>query len=412
MAHIMFVEASLTGAGRKAIEYAKEQGYRVTLMTRNAGLYPDDLLGLVNSTCVCDTNSILRLSDAALKQNKLFHIDGVATTADFFVPQTSFIGNLLNLPSITYANALCARNKYLMRCVLKNIMPHVNPQFILADDIDTAMEFARETGFPIVAKPQDQNDSINVKKISDEAELADYMDVAQGWSVNSAGQTIENGVLLEGFIDGSEYSVETCQSFYEHIQLIGVTRKDDFIGLQHGNFTEDGLSFPVVSNVASVLFSTVSEVLRTLGITCGVIHTECRHKNGDVKILEVNPRLAGDMLGSHAIELALGVSPVAMLVEIALGKNIIWTSTQKLGAAIIGIKTEKQGRFLRINNLEQIRKMPGVRHVAIWSKPGIMVGHAYSNADLLGRIVTQGRDADEAITLARTAANRCVVEVL
>lgn len=412
MTHVVFVEASKTGAGRKAIEYAKSRGYFVTLMTRNSRLYSADFLEGVDVVLECNTNSSSELSLKANQLNQSNRIDGVTTTADLFVPQASLIANLLGLPSIEYQNAMGVRNKYGMRSALDRECPSLNPPFCLAEDVATALAFAKKVGFPLVAKPQDQNDSINVKKINNEEDLTLYFKNATSWTINSAGQSVAKEVLMEGYIDGPEFSIETCQSFGKEIQLMGVTKKEDFIGLHHGNFTEDGLSFPVRSSDAKVLFDAVAVALQRLGITCGVIHTECRLEHGQVKIVEVNPRLAGDMLGSHAIELALGASPIEMLVEIALGKDVQWKPTQDLGAAIIGIKTERNGRFVGVRNLEDILKMPGVHYITIWSPPGTFVGHAYSNADLLGRIVTQGNSPDDAIAFARAAASHCDVEVV
>ncbi len=412
MPHILFVEASQTGAGKKAIEYARSKKYSVTLATRNPDIYAADILEDVDEVFGCNTNSI---QDLAIKTSRLHQknrIDGVTTTADMFVPQATFVGNVLRLPSMKYSNALGVRNKYLMRCTLERELSCLNPPFFLAENVSEAMMFVKKTGYPIIAKPQDQNDSIDVKKIGNNGDLAQYISDAASWSSNSAGQSSAKEVLLEGYIDGPEYSVETCQSLGKKIQLMGVTKKDDFVGLQHGNFTEDGLSFPVRSAESKILFKAVADALQKLGVTCGVIHTECRIERNQVKIVEVNPRLAGDMLGSHAIELALGANPVEMLVEIALGKEVQWKPTQKLGAAIIGIKTEKSGCFCGVRNLEQIKKMPGVHYIAIWSAPGAIVGHAYSNADLLGRIVTQGNTPEEAIAFARAAANSCDVEVV
>lgn len=57
MKHIVFVEASQTGAGIKAIEYANSKGYSVTLLTRKPELYSDDILKKVDQIWQCDTNS-------------------------------------------------------------------------------------------------------------------------------------------------------------------------------------------------------------------------------------------------------------------------------------------------------------------------------------------------------------------
>lgn len=318
--------------------------------------------------------------------------------------------NILDLPSMPYASALKARNKYLMRCVLNRAFPEINPKFSLANHYEEALKFAKENGFPIIAKPQDQNDSLNVKKISNEKELSIYMEESKKWM--SAPLSFK-GVLLEGYIDGQEYSVETIQSKNGDIHLMGITRKDLFLGSDKGNFTELGASFPVDNNQTKNLFKEVSRALKLLNIDCGAIHTECRvDRNGNIKILEINPRLAGDMLGSHVIELATGESAVEKLVEVALGNNITWKPKKHQGAALIGISCSQKGIYEGIENLDEVLKMQGVKYINIWTKIGMEVQPAlFSNAQLIGRIVTEGKDPDEARDLGKKAVNICKIKI-
>jgi biotin carboxylase len=414
MKHILFIEASQTGAGLKTIEYAKSKGYFVTLVTRFSASYSETLLKLIDKILVCETNSNQTLLTQINLYNQHKKIDGITTTADCYVPQAALAANVLDLPSMPYTAALTARNKYLMRCALNRVFPTLNPKFTLVDNYEEASLFARTNGFPLIAKPLDQNDSENVKKIYDKTYLLQYIENAKKWDKNSFGQVLSKKVLLETYISGEEYSVETIQAKNDEIKLMGITKKDAFLGEDMGHFTELSASFPIKNQETKKIFANIAQALTLLKIHCCAAHTECRiDENGALKLLEINPRLAGDMLGSHVIELATGENAAGKLVEVALGHSINWEPKQDKGAALIGISCHQSGFFIGIENLQEVLMMPGIAYINIWTKIGTLIKPAlFSNNELIGRIVAQGENAEEAKKLAEKAFTACRIQVV
>lgn len=414
MKHIVFIEASQTGAGLKTAEYTKNKGYFVTLLTRTLDSHSDTLLKLMDEVLVCDTNSNEELLTQINLCDQRRKIDGITTTADCYVPQASLAANVLGLPAMPYSAALKGRNKYLMRCALNRVFPALNPKFTLVNNYKDSLLFAEANGFPFIAKPQDQNDSSNVKKICDKNDLLSYMENVKTWDKNSFDQILSKNVLLEAYIPGEEYSVETIQAKNDEIKLMGITQKDSFLGEDIGYFTELSASFPSQTLKTKNIFDKVSQALKLLEINCCAAHTECRiNDRGELKLLEINPRLAGDMLGSHVIELATGENAAEKVVEVALGNSISWEPKKDKGAALIGISCHQTGIFVGIENLHEVLMMPGVEYINIWTKKGSLISPAlFSNKDLIGRIVTQGRDAEEAKELAKKAFEICKIKMV
>lgn len=411
--HICFVEASTSGAGEVANRLAKKKGCFVTLFTRDAGAYSPAILEHVDQVTVCETNDPDQLVEHVRKLARTRPVDGITTTADFYVPQASKAAEEMGLPSLTYKAASEVRNKYRMRVNLERFCPELNPPFRLVHDTDEALDAAESWGYPFIAKPQDGNDSLDVNLIRDEAELFDYMRRAETWGLNSAGQPFAKGVLLEGYIDGLnedglEPSVETMQFKGGRLELIGVTHKV-LVGFERGHFAEIGSNFAARSERADILFGAVSKALSKLDIDCGVIHTELRIQNGQPKILEINPRLIGDKVGSHVIELALGTSPVDALIDIALGDERPWRPTTDRAAAILGICMPRLGRFCGIENMDELRRMPGVAHVLLNTEIGKRIDVPSSNRDVLAQVITAGDTREEALELARRATERARV---
>jgi biotin carboxylase len=402
---------SMTGAGEKALEYCWERGYAVTLVSRVPERY-EPVLRCPTRLVRAETNDFDEVERTVRRIDAGHRIDGVTTTHDLYVPQAALGAEVLNLPGMPYRAAATVRNKYRMRSALARHHPHLCPRFRVVGGVDDALATAREWGFPVIAKPQNANNSWGVRRLDSEDDLVSYMGDTARWDTNVGGQRLADGVLMESYIDGRECSVETVQGKGGRIQLIGVTGKE-LAGAEYGSFIERGIFFPADVPEVPLLFREVSGALQTLGVDCGVIHTECRVHDGGVKILEVNPRVVGDMTGSHMIELALGASPIALVVEAALGAEVVWRPTRQRAAGKFGVCMPETGVFGGIANLEPLRSLPGVAHIRVMAE----VGQRYfrpprSNLDLIARIVCSGATPGEALRRAKDAVDQASVRVL
>ncbi|WP_186646207.1 ATP-grasp domain-containing protein [Fluviispira vulneris] len=410
--HIVFIELSLTGAGEKTIEYAKSVGYKVTLITKNKNLNQYDFLKDI-SIIDCNTNDHHELIKTLTCLNQINPIDGITTTNDFYVPEAALAASEFNCISMGYKSALSARNKYLTRVILNEKCPELNPAFTLAVDINDAIPFVDKVGFPIITKPQNANDSIFVVKISDHKDLQKYFEEFKKFEYLSSGQKISKEILLEKYIDGQEFSCETFQEYGGKRHLLGIMRKDDFIGIENkGEFVEQSASFPYISECNNFYFSQIEKALDALSICCGVIHTEFRvDNNGFVKIVEVNPRIIGDMMGSHGIPLATGINTAQAIVDIALGIPLkLEKNNKNIGVAVIGLHAFQSGKLKNIN-LDTLKEMPGVEYINIWKPFNSEVCYPSSNADLIGRVLVSGENAEQAIGRARKVYEKSIVEV-
>jgi cysteine synthase A len=384
--HVVFVEMSMTGAGEAAVAYAAGAGYQVSVLTRTPERVPPGPARAVG----CDTTDWAALR-AALEQ--LAPVHGVTTTHDLFVPQAALAAEHLGLPGMGHQAAAGVRNKHQMRQRLQHTCPELNPPFRLVHDVEEALAEAAAWGYPVVAKPQDANDSWNVLRVDHPDQLAAYMRAVADWTWDSP---LAPGVLLEGYVDGAEFSVETAQHAGGSLQLLGVTIKE-LAGTEEGHFAEVGTSFPLLGGPAEHIFQAVGRGLAALGVDCGVIHTEVRVRGDAVTVLEVNPRLAGDMLGSHAIEAALGASAIEQVVEIALGHPAPWRPTRHGGSANWGICLPRTGRFGGIANEAELRADPAV--VVLRQMVGVGSTCRWppeSNGDFAARVVTRGDTAEQA----------------
>lgn len=400
--HVVFVELSVTGAGQRAVEYGMNAGYYVTVLTQNADQY-GFLKGLSHLKVIeCNTTDLDGLVAQAKLVDRTRKINGITTTADFFVPQAARLCEVFGLPSMSYKAAAGVRNKFIMRTNLARWVPHLNPQFALAYSLEEALETVSEWGYPLVLKPQNGNDSLYVQLIHSDEELTQYFAESEEWLRDSS---MEKGILLESHLDGPEYHVETLQYKGADICLLGIGRKI-LADTDQGYFAELGSIFPVEDIYTDKLFHEVATALRMLNIDCGVIHTECRVVDGDVKILEINPRLAGDMVGSHIIELTRGLNAVGHVIEISLNRPMPCHPIRHRTAVLNGICMPASGIFRGIANPDEVSRYPGVEVIREMAPRGQFCRvPPRSNADFIGRLIAVADDPDEALRLAQTAVN-------
>jgi len=319
------------------------------------------------------------------------------------VPIAALAARELGLPGMPPESARLARNKHAMRERLRARAPELNPRFALVASGQDASAAARGWGWPIIAKPVDENDGANVRLIRTDQELAQYMVHAGEWTVNGSGQQRCRDVLLEEFVDAPEYSVETLQCMGGDLQLMGVTIKE-VIGIERGCFVEVGHHFPASDEaLVARLFAATRAGLEALEIDCGTIHTECRVRGDEVKIMEINPRLAGGKIGSHLIEMATGENPCRAVVDIAMGERFIWSPPRSGGAALRKLWSDRDGIFQGLDD------PPGMSHdtaVEILLPPGTRVRPPENNGDTLVAFLAADETAERARARVVAATNR------
>lgn len=409
--HVVFVEMSTTGAGEACVAYCVDRGYAITVLAQDPARYER----LVDTARVrlarCDTESRAELLRGVREVHARLPIDAVTTTQDLYVPQAALAAAELGLPGMSYEAATGVRNKYRMRRTLARTCPDLNPPFRLVSSGQEARAAAREWGYPVVGKPPNANDSWNVRRIDSDDELDGYVRQAAGWMRDGTFPNLVDGILLEGFVDGADYSVETVQYRARDIELLAVSRRE-LMGEEHGLFAEAGDLLPVEGPLADRLYAAAARALHHLGVDCGVIHTECRVSGEDVKIIEVNPRLAGNRLGSQMIEIAYGASAVQQVVQTALDEYVPWRPTRRRGAGGYCVSMPRSGVFLGVENLADVAAQPGVVYADLEVEVGTRCHYPpLSNLDFVVRILTEADTPEEALTLARQAAAQTKVIV-
>ncbi|MGA5704558.1 ATP-grasp domain-containing protein [Peterkaempfera bronchialis] len=253
-------------------------------------------------------------------------IAGVLTWDEYSLLTTAHIATDLALPGQSTATAAACRNKAAARAVwAAEGVP--SAQSIRVTSLVTAGTAARRIGYPVVLKPAAHAASIGVIKVERPEDLAAAFAYA---SSRATGQGKEgSGILVEEYLDGPEISVE-CVTVHGITTPVAVTRKElgpepQFEEVGHVVSADD----PLLAQAGPI----AAAALDALGVSSGISHVEMRLTSDGPRLIEVNARIGGDLIG-HLVHLATGIDLVAAAADIALGREPDLTPTRNRAAGI------------------------------------------------------------------------------
>ena len=310
-------------------------------------------------------------ADKVLAVARLENIDALLTTSDYPVNVVAKVSKILNLPAMSPEVANICTNKYLQRRFFRDNGINI-PEFYLVSDL-VCYEDYRE--FPYIVKPVDSSASRGVKKVYCTKELKVAVEEAKKFS--RTGQ-----VLIEQFIGGKEFSVETLTQNNRTI-IASITEKL-VIGEEYGYFVEDTHIEPARISIEEweTIENEVRRALMVIGADNCPSHTEVKVWNGKVYIIEMACRLGGDYITSDLVPLSTGIDMLANLVKLSIGDPIKCEKTQNKVSCV---------QFLNLRNYNRCKRFIETENMHIRrSKVKEYSTHQIENSlDRLGYVIIQ-----------------------
>ncbi|MCO4696478.1 ATP-grasp domain-containing protein [Streptomyces sp. RO-S4] len=391
MAHLLVVESWVGSMSRLLPRAIQEGGHAFTFLTRDLHHYlrtaPEGaahpLLGARN-VITADTNDPDTLLPHVARLHEVLGFDGVLTSCDYYLPTAALAAERLGLPAPDAAAVRDACRKDTTRRVLEEAgVP--GPRFAVHEEWAQITAAARDIGYPLVVKPVDLCAGMYVRRVDDETQLAAAVAALADFPVNARGQRRAPAVLLEELLDGPEVSVETV-SHAGAVHVVGVTDKS--IGGAPA-FIETGHMFPAALTTAEAddATRTALDALKALGLTEGVVaHTEIKLTSAGPRVVEVNPRPAGNRI-TELVRHVTGIDLVAAFVDVSLGRapDLRRTDTGLRSAAVGFLVPEATGTLTAVDG-NGLGSLPDVLEVEL-AAPGRQVRAAGSNNEYLGHVM-------------------------
>ncbi|MGH9039035.1 MAG: ATP-grasp domain-containing protein [Acidimicrobiia bacterium] len=403
---LVLVESNTSGTGRLLVAAARARKLRAVLLSTRPDRYPwveDDGV----EVAWADTTDPEAVAQICARLGRRSPLAGVTTTSEYFVATAARAAARLGLPGPDAGAVDQCREKRRQRLALCQGDVPV-PAFEAVGSATAAVAAAAEIGLPVVCKPADGTGSRGVRLCSDLDAVAAHARRLLSHRRDERGAASLPWILVEEYVDGPEFSVETLAG-----EVVGETVKH--VGpLPH--FVETGHDFPAHGPGLADVAATASRAVKTLGLDWGAAHTEVRMSATGPVVMEVNPRLAGGQI-PVLINHATGLDLIAAMVDQATGSKPQLPPPGPGHASIRFLVAPAAGRLVAVDGRAEARRVPGVVDVAVTARPGDVVGGTGSFLDRMGWVITAGPErvavraaAEQALALLRPVVETAEVE--
>ena len=342
------------------------------------GLYTIGVDPAVDATCKDEVDAFEIVGgqdfEGTMAVAKKYQIDALVTAAtDKPLVMMARVAKELKLPFYSIETAHWSTDKFLMkeRFELGDV-PHAQGRLI------SNVEEAEGLFFPVIVKPRDNSGSRGVKLCCNQEELKTSIDEA-----------LENSkldsVLVEEFIEGPEYSIESLH-YNGKSEVIQFTEKKT---TEFPYNVELGHIQP--ANISNVNKQKICEIISRIGEALKFencpSHTELKINERGIFVIETSPRLGGDYITSTLTPLSTGVNLEDELLKISLGEIIkpVPKAVQYSGVRFFSF--EESSVIKHVPNEEFVKTWPHVVDFSFNLKEGQTVNRITSSLNRYGQMI-------------------------
>lgn len=364
---------------RPLIQKAKQMGYETHVFAWREGAVGAEDADQFYEISITEKEKILEIC-------REIKPEGVATIgSDLANITVQYLTERLGLVGNTEECIKKSTNKFLMRKAFQRAGIPV-PFFQSAGQ----GEKIEIPGYPVIVKPTDRSGSRAITKVEKPEELEKAVQEA-------IDQSFEKRAMIEEYLPGAEYSVETISYEGKHACL-AITKKFT-TGAPHyiekGHLQPAPLSEIQHRKIEKIVF----QALDALEIKYGAAHSELRiDEEENIHIIEIGSRMGGDCIGSDLVPLSSGYDYVKMVIDIACGSSpAIFPGTPRFASIrfLMCEKDKKHLDFLKKNYPQCIKKEAITEEVNFssitdsGSRPGFYILQADTEEEM-ARLLCEG----------------------
>ncbi|MEM9728375.1 MAG: ATP-grasp domain-containing protein [Myxococcota bacterium] len=372
------------------IDAVRGLGFQALVVDQDAQAPGMNRADIAHAIDVCDVDRIAELGAR-------YQVVGVQTAAsDVALPAVAHAATRLDLPGLPLSAVDRCRDKLRAFDTL-DASGVGAPRTWLARGVDEAVDRQGREGLEqLVLKPRRGAGGRGVSVCATRQEIERAFAKAERYVGVDDG-----GLLVQEFVDGTSIGFEG--SFYRG-ELVGGFVLDD--QLTPGFVSPVGHSVPstLPSDLRARIHATANRVAEAFGLTDGPVNLDLRLRDGEIVVIEINPRLGGNSI-SELIRLAYGLDLCEAAALIAVGKKpeLELAGVEPVGSAARLLVSSKRGtvRF----------RSPLPEFFQAFCEDGEPTSLHVDNQAILGRALCRGGSSTDAADRAREvclAAKRAV----
>jgi hypothetical protein len=312
-----------------------------------------------------------------------FNIIAVITDQDdYAVKLVSNLSEHLRLPGISATSSALFTDKSKMR-LFQSVHGYDFPRFRLLENIEMFHDYSDELRFPLVLKPLDGKGSNGVFKLQSFIELTNKYQVA----INSSQYA---SVLIEEFIEGTEFTVEGFKFDNKHVSL-AISKKTHYP--DHPTIAKS-LKFDYFFNQSMSEFLVMhNEMIMLSGLEFGITHSEYIYSNNKYYLVEFAARGGGTNISSRIVPAISGIRPQVLLINKLLNCNLDYSNNAISKIVLLEFLRFDENRIVKgIIGCEQILEYDFVIDFSLSLTVGIIVPSLSSDSSRHGYFIITGND--------------------
>ena len=300
--------------------------------------------------------------------------DGIIAFGEPELMSATRIGTLLDLPVNTPQTVERLTNKLSQRSALE-VAGIPSPRFWAAEasmSKTTRHDLARTVRYPAIVKPQSGYGSRETRRAIDAETLGRILD--ENITAPEPADLIIEELIPDGWSrDERPYadfvSVESIVS-HGHVSHLAITGR----GALHEPFLETGNFIPALLEpaLAAEVLALAADAIKALGVVTGATHTEIKLTPQGPRVIEVNGRVGGSIPEIFALATENKHSILNLAGRVAIGEVLRCDRipTSRVGFSVLLPPPHDARRLLRLDNVDQVGRLPGVDAVVINRRPG------------------------------------------
>lgn len=284
----------------------------------------------------------------------------------------SHLAHSLGLPGVSQKAAQNCNNKIDCRILFANsYVPQ--PEWGYCEDVEGVKGICSKLKYPCVVKSVDNSASRGLTIINSDEQIPEAVN-------NALKHSIDQRILVEKFVDGNEYSVDTIV-YRGVLYPCGISDrefdKSSGYAIQTGSLTPSLLP----SDKQIEIYKVMGEAARALGVDNSAFKGDIIiDKDGRVLVIEVTARLSGGFDSQYRKPLSFGLNLIKATIDLAMGKQLDFNDI--IPKYVKWSKTfhvfPKPGVIKDIKGLDargHIEGVSGVKKVFLIKKVGDIVGY-------------------------------------
>ncbi len=250
---------------------------------------------------------------------------------------------------------------------------------------------AKDLDFPLILKPRDNSGSRGVILCYDMQTLQKAME-------ETLQYTNMDSVLVEEFIEGSEYSIESLHydGKSEVIQFTEKRTTPHPYNVELGHIQPAQLDEKIKEEICTI----ISNIGKSLKFENCPSHTELKINNRGIYVIETSPRLGGGYITSTLVPLSTNINIEDLLLKISIGEKIDTKINRVDRASAVRFFSFPELTILQINDeIQNVKRWPYLQDFKLDLKSGDFVNKITTGLNRYGHFIVEGNCYQEVIEL-------------